>query len=120
MNLKEFIANVLSDIDGGLRVASEKTDRGYIVETGNKGGVSFDIAVQASDSTSTKAGGQAKAGFIEVLGAGVNASIKDEKVKNETSRIQFKVYVPTQTKKEFAASAALEQQNKIENNNWEM
>jgi len=118
MNLKEFITNALSDIDNGLMGASEKTNRNYIVESSGGAGVEFDIAVQASDSSLTETGGQAKAGFIEVLGAGVNASIKDEKMKNETSRIRFTVYVPSQTKQEAAASEALAQQNRVENNNW--
>lgn len=100
MILSEFVANVLQDIDNGLKQAGHKTGREYSVVVGTDGGVNFDIAVTTLISKGSQAEGQAKAGFIEVLGANVGAKIEDKKENSEISRIQFKVEVPFQTKVE--------------------
>lgn len=104
MKLDEFISNVLQDIDTGLQEALKKTDRHYFVKTGNDSadGVNFDIAVTTTRSSGSKAEGTAKAGFIQVLGAGVGAELEDKNENSQVSRIQFSVYVPTQTKTESA------------------
>lgn len=101
MKLNEFIANVLSDIDVGLKDAKIRTGRNYIVEvTEGNAGVSFDIAVISKDLEGSQLEGHAKAGFVEVLGANVGAKLEDKKENSEVSRIQFKVYVPHITESE--------------------
>jgi hypothetical protein len=71
MTLKEFISNVLQDIDEGLEAASQKTKRLYSVNTGredyNDEGVDFDIAITTSYSDSSKLEGSTKSGIIQVL-----------------------------------------------------
>jgi hypothetical protein len=100
MKINEFVANVLQEIDSGLKEAGQKTGRDYSVEVGSGGGVGFDIAVTTLTSKGSQAEGQAKAGFIEVLGANVGAKLEDKKENSEVSRIQFKVTVPFQTRTE--------------------
>lgn len=100
MKLSEFITDVLKDIDSGLAEAKKQTGRSYQVEVSTNKGVKFDIAVTAENSSSTSVEGQAKAGFIQVLGAGVGAKLEEKKDNSEVSRIEFIVYVPTQTDKE--------------------
>lgn len=97
MKLDKFISNVLNDIDNGMNSAKELTNRDYYVQTSDKAGVSFDIAVTTANSTDSKIEGHAKAGFIEVLGAGVGANINDKNENSEISRIQFTVHVPSYT-----------------------
>jgi hypothetical protein len=68
------------------------------------GSLYFDIAVTTSNSHGTQAEAEAKAGFVEVLGAKVGASLEDKKENSQVSRIQFTVYVPHQTEEEERAS----------------
>ena len=100
MKLNEFVANVLQDINSGLKEAGQKTNRDYSVEVGSGGGVGFDIAVTTLSSKGSQTEGQAKAGFIEVLGANVGAKLEHKNENSEVSRIQFKVTVPFQTRAE--------------------
>lgn len=101
MKLDEFIKNVLTDIDNGLKSATESTDRGYYVEINNQSGVRFDIAVTTVSAKGTQAEGKAKVGFIEVLGAGVGAKLEEQSENSEVSRIQFTVAVPSETQTEY-------------------
>ena len=103
MKLNEFVATVLQDIDKGLRQAGANTDRKYSIETHDSKGVSFDIAVTTVNTKGTQAEGQAKAGFIEVLGAKVGAKVEDKNENSQVSRIQFTVHVPHMTKQEDEA-----------------
>jgi hypothetical protein len=105
MKLDEFIANVLQDIDNGLQRSGTKTDRKYYVEVSKNSGVSFDIAVTTVNTSDTQAEGKAKAGFIEVLGAGVGAKLEDKKEDSQVSRIQFVVHVPYTTEKKAAENS---------------
>jgi len=107
MKINEFVANVLKDINNGIKEAEEHASRNYSV---NDKGVSFDIAVTAQDSSSASAEGQAKVGFVQVLGAGVSAKLENKKENGEISRIQFTIYVPTQTKEEEAENVRQIQQ----------
>lgn len=107
MKLDEFITNVLLDIDKGLNGAREKARRRYLVDTSGQKGVSFDIAVTTIKATNSQAEGAAKAGFIEVLGAGVGAKLENKNENSEASRIQFTVYVPSQTDDEVARDRAI-------------
>ncbi len=101
MKINEFVADVLKDIDSGILEAEKHAHRNYNVSSN---GVSFDIAVTVQDSSSSTAEGQAKAGFVQVLGAGVGAKLENKKENSEISRIQFTIHVPTQTKEEEAES----------------
>lgn len=118
MKLDEFIANVLADIDSGLITAKGKANRNYYVSSTDKGGVSFDIAVTTINTSEKTAEGKAKAGFIEVLGADVGGKLGKISERSEASRIQFSVYVPSQTKAEveedFRRVAALNERNRDE------
>jgi len=100
MKLDEFIKNVLVDIDKGLKEAEKITEREYEIEfiSNEKKGVNFDIAVTVSDSKTESAEGSAKAGFIQVIGAGVGGKIENKEESSKVSRIQFTVYVPNLTK----------------------
>jgi hypothetical protein len=102
MKINEFVANVLKDINSGIQEAEKHASRDYSV---SNNGVSFDIAVIAQNSSSTAAEGQAKVGFVQVLGASVDAKLENKKENSEVSRIQFTVYVPTQTKEEEAENS---------------
>lgn len=102
MKLDEFISGVLTDIDKGMKEAQQGTSRKYFVESGEKSGVCFDIAVTTVSSEGSSAKGQAKVGFIEVLGAGIGAQLDSKEEQSEISRIKFCVYVPSQTANEEA------------------
>lgn len=106
MKLDEFVTNVLIDINKGLQDGLDRTGRKYYVENSGNKGVSFDIAVTTINSTGHQAEGTAKAGIIEVLGAGVGAKLEGKKEKSEASRIQFSVFVPYETEQENARSRA--------------
>jgi hypothetical protein len=100
VKLNDFLATVLQDINDGLRQAGANTDRKYSIGTTDNQGVSFDIAVTTVNTSGTQAEGQAKAGFIEVLGANVGAKVEDKKENSQVSRIRFTVHVPYQTTQE--------------------
>jgi len=56
MKIDEFISSVLLDIDKGIEIAQEVTNKDYCVKD-TKGGVSFDIAVTVTKNV----GGNLKA-----------------------------------------------------------
>ena|SRR6266567_9249474 len=101
MKLDLFIAGVLNDINSGLEQARKENDKRYVVETSQSRGVNFDIAVTTVNSSGTQAEGKAKVGFIEVLGANVGAKMEDKKENSQVSRIQFTVFVPSKTEREY-------------------
>lgn len=100
MKLDEFIKNVLVDINKGLNEAEKMTGKKYHIEISSNGkrGVNFDIAITVIDSKTESAEGSAKAGFIQVLGAGVGGKVENKEESSKVSRIQFTVYVPNLTK----------------------
>jgi len=104
MKLDEFISKVLLGINNGISDARQKANRRYQIETASNSGINFDIAVTTTKSTGTEATGNAKAGFVEVLGAGVGAKLTDKHENSEVNRIQFSIYVPSQTEQEEAES----------------
>jgi hypothetical protein len=76
-------------------------------------GISFDIAVTTAKSSGTQAEGEAKAGFVEVLGAQVGAKLEDKEENSQVSRIQFTVVPHHQTEEEERASEiAFQQRNR--------
>jgi hypothetical protein len=119
MKLNFFISQVLQDIESGLNVAKEKNDKKYFINTQNSGGVDFDIAVTTVNGTDTEIEGSAKAGIIEVLGAGVKGKITNKEGNSEVSRIKFTVFVPHQTKQESEIeSTRTREQNEVNRNKY--
>ena len=99
MKLDEFIKNVLLDIDKGLIEAEKITGKEYFIYPSKESdGVIFDIAVTVIDSKTESKEASAKAGFVQVLGAGVGGKIENKEESSKVSRIQFAVYVPRKTK----------------------
>jgi hypothetical protein len=115
MKIDEFVANVLKDINAGILQAKGETHRGYSIGVTGADGVSFDIAVTTTYSSNIEGEGKAKIGIIEVLGAGVAVKAGDKSEKNEVSRIQFSVHVPSRTREEEDADTreiqAINEQN---------
>jgi hypothetical protein len=95
MKLDEFISTVLVDINLGLGIAKEKTQKYYTIESSK--GVSFDIAVTTLTSKETVKEGGAKVGIVEVLGAKVGIKDDSTQENSNSSRIQFTVYIPPRT-----------------------
>src|SRR6266699_1607584 len=104
MKLDEFVASVLHDINSGLNQARSKTGRKYYRKVSDDKGVSFDIAVTTANSSGSQAEGEAKAGFVEVLGGKVVAKLEDKEENYQVSRIQFTVVPHHQTEEEERAS----------------
>lgn len=102
MKLNEFISNVLLDIDEGIKVAREKTDKSYYIDSSSNDikGVHFDIAVTTSSTDSSQTDGGVNAGIIKIFEANVNAKLENINQNSEVSRIQFTIYVPTRTSTE--------------------
>jgi len=96
MKLDDLIKNVLLDINKGIQEAEKNTDRKYYIDE-NKG-VNFDIAETAINSKTKSTEGSAKAGFIQVVGAGIGTKVENKEESSKISRIQFAVYVPNKTK----------------------
>lgn len=103
MKLDEFISGVLKDINNGLLEAKTTTDRTYYT---THSGVQFDIALTVGNASDIQAEGKARVGIIEVLGAGVGASVQSKQESSEVSRIQFTVHFPPRTNSEDAADRA--------------
>lgn len=103
MKLDEFISTVLLDIENGFNTAKEQSGKGYSVisDKSSNNGVLFDIAVTATSGEKARVEGKAKAGIIEVLGAGVGSSFENSSQTSHVSRIQFSVRVPVLTEAEF-------------------
>ena len=98
MKLDQFINNVLQDVETAINTARSQNDKNYYIESK---GISFDIAVTTSNTSGSVAESKAKLGIIEVLGAGVGAKNEDKTEDSQVSRIQFTVYVPAKTEKEY-------------------
>lgn len=103
MDLKDFIKNVLIDINGAVDEARSATSRDIsFSEKDNARTVEFDIAVSAenTDATSGKAGIK----VLQFVEAGGNLS---KESKNSTvSRITFGLRIDPMTKDEQAQSYA--------------
>lgn len=101
MKLNEFVQSVLEDIENGLQNAYKVTGKNYSIHSTDNNGVSFDIAVTTSSSSSGEATGKAKVGFIEVLGADVGGKVEGKIENSEISRIKFIVHFPKKTQREI-------------------
>ncbi len=100
MKLDEFITNVLKDIEKGLKNAENVTEKYYFINPSDNGGVKFDIAVTVSDLKSSTTEGSAKAGFVQVLGAGLETKFENKEENSKVSRIQFTVFISRKIKKQ--------------------
>jgi len=118
MKLNEFISNVLLDIDEGLKIAKEKTDKSYYIDSSSNTikGVHFDIAVTTANTDSYSVDGGAKGGVIKIFEAKVDAKIKNGNQNSEVSRIQFTIQVPTKTMREIAEESIV--RNQMSEKDW--
>ena len=81
------------------RINWNRTGKEYFIYPSKESdGVNFDIAVTVIDSKTESKEASAKAGFVQVLGAGVEGKIENKEESSKVSRIQFAVYVPRKTK----------------------
>ncbi|MCX6784000.1 MAG: hypothetical protein NT141_02945 [candidate division WWE3 bacterium] len=95
MKLDDFVAGALSDINKGLSDASKVTGKSSYIEISSpNNGVHFDVAVTTANSTEQSADGKIGIGVIQVVGLGVNATVKNNDASSVVSRIQFTVVVP--------------------------
>jgi hypothetical protein len=97
MKLDDFITNVLTDINQGIKNAEGVTNRKYQVETSGESGVRFDIAVTTTNKTGSNLDGKLNASIIEVLGANVGGKLEHNNENSEASRISFSIFVPPST-----------------------
>ena len=105
MELKEFVKNVLLDLDQAVTEANSASAR----EIRFKGvkeqrtAVEFDVAVTVESTNTTEGGGGIK--VLRIIEAGANAS---NEFKNSTvSRVSFGVDISERTKAEQATSDAV-------------
>jgi len=97
MKLDKFISSVLHDINSGLSQAESKTGRKYGVKVNN--GISFDIAVTATDEKGKTSGIGVVAASLFSVGAKGESKVTNQ----EISRIQFTVVPQKQTEEEKQA-----------------
>ena len=99
MELRQFISKTLFDIQAGVNDAIHLAKDGKVPGAINpvwggaaKAGrddvqtVTFDIAVQASETGSSEGGGG-----IKVMGVGIDGSLSSSTENTHTSRIQFTI-----------------------------
>lgn len=99
MNLKEFIKEVLLDIDGAvIEVNKENIHRAYFVEGENKRTIEFDIAVSTEEINSKKG----KAGIKVLQFAEAGGGLSRENKNSTVSRIAFGVNLESMSKEEKA------------------
>lgn len=97
MNLKEFVKNVLLDLDNAVEEARIQMKRDvHFAETGDKRTVEFDIAVTVED-TDTRTG---KAGIKVVPFIEGKGDLSKESKNSTVSRIKFGVRISSMTKEE--------------------
>lgn len=95
MELKDFIVSTVLDVQDAVCEIEELSGQKYRVserdtkDYSEMGVISFDVAVTQADGQSVS--GKAKVGIVEVLGAGVDATLKEE--AQNASRIKFALRV---------------------------
>lgn len=108
MELKEFVKNVITDLDSAVSEANNNTDRTVRFRgvSGERTSLEFDVAVTVESSKSGKTtGGGIKVWGIGEIGAGENTDYKNSTV----SRIKFGVDIALRTKKEIERQHAATQ-----------
>ena len=116
MNLKDFVKNVLVEINAAVDEAGQTTSREIAFsEKDNARTIEFDIAVSAED-TDQKSG---KAGIKVLQFAEAGGDISKETKNSTVSRIVFGLRISPLTKAEQAAnSAAIRAHNTMPDNQW--
>src|SRR3569832_2454963 len=99
MELREFIANTITEIQNGVQLAIDQTHdvKGAVNPIwGSRDAISEkntqDIKKNKTNTTTKKTNGQAGAG-IKVLGLGVDGAYSASNENSRVSRIQFKIPV---------------------------
>ena len=93
MDIQEFITLALTDINSGIKGASDVTNKRYLFHDGNKGkAIEFDMAVTTTKESVHGADKSAKV-RISIVSADISKSAGKE-VNQVTSRIRFSV-LPT-------------------------
>lgn len=109
MNLKEFVKNVIIDLDSAVSEANENTKRKFSFRevSGQKTSLGFDIAVtvEKSDEKNNKGGIK----VLEFFQAGLESS--EKQINSSVSRINFNLDISTMTNEE------IENQNNFLKNN---
>ncbi len=97
MELKEFVKNILIEIDEAISDARTKTDRDISFSKSNdeKRTVEFDIAVTV-ENEKVKSGG----GGIKVFSAEIGGKLNSVNKNSTVSRISFGVDIESLTKEE--------------------
>lgn len=97
MELKEFVQNVLVEINEAVDEARQGTSRDiYFDESKSSRTVEFDIAVTASD----KIDGKGKAGIKVLTFAQAGGEIAQQTTNSTVSRVQFGLHISSDTKEE--------------------
>lgn len=101
MELKEFIANTITEIQKGVQLAIDQTEniKGAVNPVWGKQGmgrdnvqnINFDIAVTVSEKN-----GEQATGGIKVMGIGLDGKVNSSSENSYVSRIQFSIpIIPT-------------------------
>jgi len=100
MDIEEFIKDVLGQV---TRSVNDNTSGGKTKYYVDSSGVSFDLAVITASKESKERGisGGMK---VKVIGAEGNKAKSNEETKEQSSRVQFKVNVYTQTDDEVGVA----------------
>ena len=96
MELKEFVKSILKDVVDAVEETRKESSRDMRLSSKENRSVEFDIAVTVEDSGSKEGGAGIKVLQLFEAGGKVSAETKNSSV----SRIQFGVYIDTQTKLE--------------------
>jgi len=109
MNIKEFVKNILIDVDKAVEEARKETQRDIsFSHTNDQRTVEFDIAVAVEEND--RSSGKAGIRVLQFIEGGGDIS---KEYKNSTiSRIKFGVYIATMTKTE-----SIKMQNQFNNIN---
>ena len=111
MEIKEFVKNIIIDLDQAISEATNKTSREvYFTDKGDNRTVEFDIAVSVEDTGDKQAGAKIK--VLELIELGGSGSKKN---KNSTvSRIKFGINISPRQKNTNLKSAPVVDNNSAE------
>lgn len=115
MELKEFVKSVLKDVVDAVEETTKESSREmYLVNNTGSRSIEFDIAVTVEGSDSREGGAGIKV-FQLIEGGG---KISSETKNSTVSRIQFGVFVDTQTKTEREQQEIFYKNNNNNSNNY--
>jgi hypothetical protein len=97
MDLKEFVKNVLLEVNEAVDEAGEATSREIrFTQTNSARTIEFDVAVTASKETA----GEGKAGVKVLTFIDAGGKIAQQTTNSTVSRVQFGLYISDTTKAE--------------------